>query len=220
MSVISDSTAVSAGVLTKSLGGAEVMGKDDFLRLLVTQLQNQDPLNPSDPTEFTAQLAQFSSLEQLFAVNENLGRVATNSLEMERLSALSMIGKEVVSGGGTFTFNGQAAILGYQLDVPASEVSLHVLDGSGRNIATLPTQATHAGEHFITWDGTGLNGDIVPPGDYQVVARALDNAKESLPAAALVKSTINGVDMLRGGNWLVSDSGHFRLQDIVSVRGH
>ena len=220
MSAISESTAVSQNILTKSLGGAEVMGKDDFLKLLVTQLQNQDPLNPSDPTEFTAQLAQFSSLEQLFAVNENLGRVATNSLEMERISALSMIGKEVVSGGGAFTFNGQAATLGYQLDVPASEVSLHVLDGTGRNIATIPAAAVHAGEHFISWDGRGLNGDIVAPGDYQVVVKALDAKKETMPAAALVKSTIKGVDMLGGKNFLVSDSGHFRLQDIVSVRGH
>ncbi|WP_305043276.1 flagellar hook assembly protein FlgD [Geoalkalibacter sp.] len=218
MSVISESTAAGGGVLTKNLGNGAVMGKDDFLRLLVTQLQNQDPLNPQDPTEFTAQLAQFSSLEQLFAVNDNLGRMAQGSLEMERLSALSMIGTEAVSGSGAFSFNGNPVNLGIQLDIPAHEVSLHVLDANGRNLANIPVGAAGAGEHFVSWDGTGLNGDKLPPGNYQVVTRALNASEEIVPSKALVKSRITGVDMVGGTNWLVSNSGNFRLQDIVSVR--
>ncbi|WP_305045779.1 flagellar hook assembly protein FlgD [Geoalkalibacter sp.] len=219
MSVISATSAAGGGALTKNLGNGAVMGKDDFLRLLVTQLQNQDPLNPQDPTEFTAQLAQFSSLEQLFAVNDNLGRMAQGSLEMERLSALSMIGTEAVSASGGFSFKGHPVNLGFQLDIPAHEVSLHVLDATGRNLANIPVGAAAAGEHFVGWDGTGLNGDKLPPGDYQVVARALNASEESIPAKALVKTRITGVDMIGGVNWLVSDSGNFRLRDIQSVRG-
>ncbi|MDO3378074.1 flagellar hook assembly protein FlgD [Geoalkalibacter halelectricus] len=218
MTVIADTQAVASGSLTKSLAGGSVMGKDDFLLLLVTQLQNQDPMNPQDPTEFTAQLAQFSSLEQLFAINDNLGLMAGSSMEMERLSALSMIGKEAVSGNGAFAFNGTSATLGYKLDSTAHEVSLHILDATGRNVANLPAAATSAGEHFLTWNGVGLNGQKVAPGEYQVVVRALDAAEETMPAKPLVKSVITGVDMLGGTNWLVSDNGNFRLKDIVSVR--
>ncbi|SDL68293.1 flagellar basal-body rod modification protein FlgD [Geoalkalibacter ferrihydriticus] len=218
MTMIADTQAVATGSLTKSLAGGSVMGKDDFLLLLVTQLQNQDPMDPQDPTEFTAQLAQFSSLEQLFAINDNLGLMAGSSIEMERLSALSMIGKEAVSGGGFFNFNGSSATLGYQLEVGAHEASLHVLDATGRNVANLPASGTNPGEHFLTWDGTGLNGQKVAPGEYQVVARALNANEETIPTKPLVKSVITGVDMLGGTNWLVSDNGNFRLKDIVSVR--
>lgn len=65
----------------------DIMGKEDFLTLLVTQLQNQDPLNPDDPTEFTAQLAQFSSLEQLFNINESMDEVVSSVSDSQKLSA-------------------------------------------------------------------------------------------------------------------------------------
>ncbi len=219
MSAITETAAAAGGgALTKTLAGGSVMGKDDFLRLLVTQLQNQDPLNPQDPTEFTAQLAQFSSLEQLFSVNENLGKVVSSSQEMERMSALSLIGKEVVSDSGAFHFNGKPLALGYELGASAHEVSLHVLDGNGRNLATLPAPETSRGEHYLSWDGTGLDGQPVAAGDYQVVVRAVNAQEEAVPATGLVKSTISGVDMIGGVNWLVSEAGDFQLKDIVSVR--
>jgi flagellar basal-body rod modification protein FlgD len=201
MSSVSDVTTAGGGVLTKNLGGGAVMGKDDFLKLLVTQLKNQDPLKPQDPTEFTAQLAQFSSLEQLFAVNESLEKMAAGSAETERLSALSMIGKEVVSEGGRLRYSGEPLNLGYRLDTPAHEVSLHVLDDSGRNLAS-----------------SGLDGNQLAAGEYQLVVKAVDANEEATPASALVKSTITGLEMAGGQNKLVSAAGDFLLKDIVSVR--
>ncbi len=69
----------------------DVLGKDDFLQLLVAQLQHQDPLKPMDSTEFTAQLAQFSSLEQLYNVNDNLGELGTNQLTMNNTQTKAII---------------------------------------------------------------------------------------------------------------------------------
>ena len=218
MSSVSDVTTAGGGVLTKNLGGGAVMGKDDFLKLLVTQLKNQDPLKPQDPTEFTAQLAQFSSLEQLFAVNESLEKMAAGSAETERLSALSMIGKEVVSEGGRLRYSGEPLNLGYRLDTPAHEVSLHVLDDSGRNLASIPAGETGTGEHFVSWDGSGLDGNQLAAGEYQLVVKAVDANEEATPASALVKSTITGLEMAGGQNKLVSAAGDFLLKDIVSVR--
>ncbi|MDY6850388.1 MAG: flagellar hook assembly protein FlgD [Thermodesulfobacteriota bacterium] len=220
MSAITDTTnatAAASGSFAQAMG-AGTMGKEDFLLLLVTQLQNQDPMNPEDPTEFTAQLAQFSSLEQLFEVNNNLGEVVTSSGEMERLSALSMIGKEVVADNGQFRFSGEPMKLGYRLESEASDVSLHVIDGNGVNKASIPVQETAAGEHFIDWDGSGLDGNPLPEGDYQLVVKALNAQDEILPTEALVKSTIRGVDMRGDGHWLVSDAGEFLLGHIASVR--
>ncbi len=218
MTDVSSVTGGAAQGLASALTGGATMGKDDFLKLLVTQLQNQDPLNPSDPTEFTAQLAQFSSLEQLFAVNDNLEQMSASSGDVERLSALSLIGKEVVSTSGEFRLGNAGASLGYRLDVPASEVSLHVLDPSGRAVATIPATETGSGDHFLSWDGLDANGRAVPPGDYSLVVRATSGEDETVPATTLVKGTVTGVDLGAAGSVLVSDAGDFRLKDVASVR--
>jgi len=81
---------------TNATSGADIMGKEDFLTLLVAQLQNQDPMNPDDPTEFTSQLAEFSSLEQLFNLNESIDGLADVQQKSDRLSSMELIGKEVV----------------------------------------------------------------------------------------------------------------------------
>lgn len=218
MADVSGISTASGQGLAKSLTGGNNLGKEDFLKLLVTQLQNQDPLNPSDPTEFTAQLATFSSLEQLFAVNANLGKMAASSGDIERLSALGLIGKEVVSTSGGFRLGAEGVELGYHLDVPASEVSLSILDGSGRAVAALAPPSTAAGEHFLRWNGTNFTGQALPPGDYTLVAQARAADESSVPAKALVKGTVTGVDLGASGSVLVSNAGDFRLKDVASVR--
>lgn len=218
MADVSGISAAAGQGLAKSLTGGNNLGKEDFLKLLVTQLQNQDPLNPSDPTEFTAQLATFSSLEQLFTVNANLGKMAASSGDIERLSALGLIGKEVVSTSGDFRLGTEGVELGYHLDVPASEVSLSILDGSGRAVAALTPTSTAAGDHFIRWNGTGFSGQQLPPGKYSLVAQARAADESSVPARALVKGTVTGVDLGSSGSVLVSNAGDFRLKDVASVR--
>ena len=219
MTAVSDvNQAGMNSFLEQATGSKNALGKDDFLTLLVTQLQNQDPLNPSDPTEFTAQLAQFSSLEQLFAANESLGKMAAANSDVERLSALSVIGKTVVSDSGQFRLGESPVELGYRLETPASEVSLHVLDGTGRAVAEIPCSETGAGEHFLSWDGRNAEGDLVPAGEYSLVARAVTGKEEAVESAALVRGKVTGVDLGSSGSLLVSTAGDFRLGDVVSVR--
>ncbi len=90
-----DSSAVSTE--TQTSASAEILGKDDFLNLLVTQLQHQDPLNPAESTEFTAQLAQFSSLEQLNNINDNLKNMELFQTSVTNSQAVSYIGKEITA---------------------------------------------------------------------------------------------------------------------------
>lgn len=218
MTEISSVSSASNFGPAKSLTGGSNLGKEDFLKLLVTQLQNQDPLNPSDPTEFTAQLATFSSLEQLFTVNANLGKMAASSGDIERLSALGLIGKEVVSTSGAFRLGHEGVEFGYRLAVPATEVALSVLDAGGRAVATLTPAKTAAGDHFVRWDGTNFSGQKLPPGDYTLVAQARAGKEEMVPVKTLVKGTVTGVDLGSSGSLLVSSAGDFRLKDIAGVR--
>lgn len=201
--------------LTSSLEGT-AMGKEDFLKLLVAQLQHQDPMNPSDATEFTAQLAQFSSLEQLFAVNENLAEMSSSNGELKRMSALSMIGNYIVSEEKGFRFNGDTAEIGYRLDNNATEVRIHIEDEFGRTVASIEGAET-AGEHFYNWDGTDSTGQIVPPGKYSIFLSATGLDDEIISATPLVKGKVTGVDLDDKGHVLVTNAGDFRLDSITRV---
>lgn len=221
MADINGVSSTSTGTLNfSSLSGA-TMGKEDFLKLLVAQLQNQDPLNPQDATEFTSQMAQFSSLEQLIGINEGVGGLSATSGEVEKLSALSLIGKGVVAESAGFqlgeagTLNGQ---IGFHLDDAATKVDVTIVNESGRIVATMPPQAAPAGDNYLAWDGLGADGQPLPAGQYYLAVAADDGSGNSLTATPLVSGTITGVDFDSGGSLLYSAIGQFRMADVSSVR--
>ncbi len=193
------------------------LGKDDFLQLLVAQLQNQDPLNPADPTEFTAQLAQYSSLEQLFTVNDNLETLTTLSSDMERLSALSLVGRSVVSTGGELRYGGGEAVLGYRLPDAVTGGQLQVLDDRGAAVANISLQELGAGDHFLRWDGVDDSGQVLPPGEYRLAVAARQGEMVYNQGEPLTVGTVNGVDFDPAGSILVTDAGDFRLRDVTEV---
>jgi flagellar basal-body rod modification protein FlgD len=215
-SVSSVSNSNNAGSLS-ALGGS-TMGKEDFLTLLVAQLQNQDPLNPSDPTEFTAQLAQFSSLEQLFTVNESLTGLTSATQSQQQLSALSLIGREAVFDSNSFRLGAEDVTLGYNLETTADRVELHVQDSSGKSVAVLKPADKTAGTHFVTWDGLDGSGRQVAAGNYTLSILALDPAEEGIAAQPRFKGRITGVDLQSSGSTLVTASGNYTLSDMVGVR--
>ena len=209
-------TAVAAGVKNESASKTS-MGKEDFLTLLVTQLQNQDPLNPDDPTEFTAQLAQFSSLEQLFTLNESMDSLVASNAGSDKLSTLNTIGKEVAYHSGSFNFSGDPQEIGYQLDGPASEITLS-LQQNGSTITTLHGTELTKGNHFITWDGLAENGTPAPVGKYEIVISAKATDGESVAAAPIIRSEVTGVDLEgESGGILITHAGDINFNEILGV---
>jgi flagellar basal-body rod modification protein FlgD len=193
------------------------LGKEDFLLLLVAQLQNQDPLNPNDPTEFTAQLAQFSSLEQLFTLNEGMSSLVAANANADQLSTLSTIGKDVAYYGADFTFSGEPVELGYQLDGPASEVTL-TLSQNGMVIATLAGEELTAGSHYLQWDGLLEDGTPAPVGDYTIALQAKATSEESVAAAPLIRAEVTGVDLGEAdGGTLITTAGEVPFNSILGV---
>lgn len=206
-------TQTTENLFASSIQGS-ALGKEDFLKLLVSQMQNQDPLNPSDPTEFTAQLAQFSSLEQLTNISNGLEKMASS----RDLGALSFIGRDVIAEQTGFHLGEGPVRLGYRLDSPAEEVTVFVRDNLDRTVARIPGTELGAGEHFLTWDGRDSNGQALPPGDYKLMVSALDGQEEAVDSTALVKARVGGVDLDHSGYLLRTDAGNFALNSVKSVR--
>jgi len=208
----------SQGLGMKQATGGQELGKQDFLKLLVTQLENQDPLNPSDPAKFSSQLAQFSSLEQMTNINQNIKDMAQSTEAMDRMTSLSMLGKEVVLENNTFTLGSEPVELGYGLQEAAEQVTLKVKNASGKTVAEVQGGDTSAGRHFATWDGTGLNGQKLPEGDYSFQVEITRNGEQQT-GTSLLRSKVTGVDDLGGSNTLLTPMGEVKLQDVLQVKG-
>jgi flagellar basal-body rod modification protein FlgD len=219
MSTVSSATAVAATSQANSSSISEAaMGKEDFLTLLVAQLQNQDPLNPSDPTEFTAQLAQFSSLEQLFTINKSISEMVEMQGQNSSAYALNMIGQNAVVVGNEFELNGESTQLGFELDSAAAGATLYVMDENGVTVKTFEETALSAGNHFIEWDGTNDAGVTVASGQYRLVATANYGNGSELPANTLVVSEVRGVDLDSENPRIITNQGNYDLNEVKSVR--
>lgn len=214
MSAISGIDTGNTAPATSTQAKDVSMGKEDFLTLLVAQLENQDPMNPADATEFTAQLAQFSQLEQLANMNESLQGLNTMSNEMERMSALSLIGTVVIAQTEEFSFSGEAMELGYDLEMPADDVKLYVLSQTGATVATLSAPDGSPGQHFIEWDGTDDAGMPLERGDYELVIRAVDADERVVDSASLIKGLVYGVDLDPSGSLLETSSGPVKMSKV------
>ena len=172
----------------------DVLGKDDFLQLLVAQLQNQDPLNPMESTEFTAQLAQFSSLEQLYNVNDNLSDLGTSQLTMNNTQTVSMIGKKAWAYGNIIPWSDEAATdIHFGLGGDAVETVVNIYNAQGDFVKTISAGPMEAGSQSVSWDGTDSEGDSVPEGFYQFEVLAADAKGSSVTTEAFIVGVVTGV---------------------------
>jgi len=218
MTTVSGVNQTASNNITGSLTGGNSLGKDDFLLLLVTQLQNQDPLNPQDPTEFTSQLAQYSSLEQLFTVNDQLQQLETTNGNVVQLNALGLMGQSVVVQSDTFELGDNPVTLGFNLSEDVDEVQFTVQNSDGKEVATFDGTNLSAGEHFVQWDGTDSSGAALPAGDYQIKIQTRRDGETTSDASSLVKTTVNGVDLNGGGSMVVTDLGEYNLAQGAKAR--
>ena len=165
------------------------LGKDDFLQLLTVQLKFQDPLNPLQDTDFIAQMAQFSSLEQLQNMNQSLDRSRSSEEQLHAAFrnnlAVSLVGKTVQIPTAEVSYDGDnAAEVSYRLDSGASRARLQVLDATNRLVREFELPAT-ATRGSVEWDGRSHLDTEVPPGAYRVLVLAEDFAGRPVGAEAL-----------------------------------
>lgn len=196
------------------------MNKDDFLKLFVTQLQNQDPLNPQDGTQFIGQLAQLTQVEQAYNTNTNLQNMLNQAGNSTTLAALSLIGKDVEAPGSQLELkSGTPATISLRLAQAAQQVAVTIKDGNGATVKTLTAGAKGAGDSSLVWDGTNDAGTQLGAGAYSFSVSAKNASGATVESTGLVRGRVDGVDM--SGSIPVLSIGKLKLSldDLTSVTG-
>jgi flagellar basal-body rod modification protein FlgD len=198
-------------------GPSKTLGKDDFLRLLMAQMSNQDPLSPTDDTAFIAQLAQFSSVEQLQSANENLGNLLLAQAAANQTSAAGLVGKDVQFRTTEVQLGTGPATLSAQLDSAATSVSATISDSTGHVVRTLDAGSSPAGALSLAWDGRDESGSPVGPGAYTVSITALDARGNAVPVTQSATGRVSGISFAGGVPRLVVDGQQISLSDVIEI---
>lgn len=219
MILSSVSNAASAADGTKSGAAAESLQDDlnRFLNLLVTQLKNQDPLDPMDSNEFTSQLVQFASVEQQIYQNSNLEKLV-NVQETNQISSMvNFIDKTVeVEGQRIPLENGQAE---FSYTMPAGARSASVLIRNSAGITVFEQDATlDQGRHTFNWDGRNKSGQQVEDGEYLAVVTGLSNQNELLKISQTAYGRVTGIGIEDGKASLFLGNIEVPQTNVLSVK--
>jgi flagellar basal-body rod modification protein FlgD len=196
-SAVSSSTSSTSSTSSFGLATAAnaALGESDFLKLLVAQMKNQDPLSPQDNTEFVAELAQFSNLEQTQGINDRLDLLAIQSRGQSNAQVASLIGQEATVKGSavTTTGDGAAVPVNFTLAESSATTDVTISDSSGNTLQTIKLGAEKAGLVTINWDGRDSTGTLQPSGSYNVTVKASTSAGASVSVDQNCTSVVTGI---------------------------
>ncbi len=214
-----DPVSTSNNVTTNVSANKSSLGKDDFLKLMIAQLKNQDPLNPMDGTAYAAQLAQFSSLEQLTNLNSNITKTMetnqslTQSINSTMLATL--IGKDVKLSGNELEIAGQKSIkFDYTLPQAAASVSLKIYNSAGALVKTISGAPNSFGDNKLSLD---LSDNTLANGSYTYSLEAVDANGKSITTTAYKEGTISGVRYTTNGTVLLIDGAEYSMSTIAEI---
>ena len=194
----------------------DALGQEAFLTMLVAQLQNQDPLNPMEGSDFSAQLAQFSQLEQLINLNESMDSFATSFGKTAEGDAMGYIGKQVTGNVNMMRVD-QGSVTGgfYELSQPG-DVLVTIMDSDGTPVKTMFEGQQNSGSHMISWDGTDNNGNAVTDGSYEYTVMA-NTGYGYIEVPSMVTGTVEGIAYSDSKPYLVVEGVLLDPASVTSV---
>jgi flagellar basal-body rod modification protein FlgD len=202
---------VSSGT-TNAAATNKVLGQDDFLKMLIAQLQNQDPLNPLQGADFAAQLAQFSSLDQLTQMNTQLSALTSSLSSTNNSQLVGLIGNAVVANGNSITVSGATTQLAYNLSQNARQGTIKINDSQGNLVQTLAFGSQQAGSNTMNW-----NTASVQPGTYTFTVSAVDAKGGPVTASTMTTGLVTGVTFQNGVPYLSVNGQSIAFGDILYI---
>lgn len=194
------------------------LGKDDFMKLFIAQMQSQDPMNPQDATQMSAQMAQFNSLEQMMNLNKTLESMLKGQSTDRAVSMVNYIGKEVDLGNGMLKWDKNTLTKSiFEVEQPLANAFVEVRDAGGLVIAQQDLGNLMPGEHNVRWDGKLKDGSPANSGVYNfsLVGKTVEGGDVQIPIKAKVKVT--GIDLKTEGGAFFTEIGKIDINDIASV---
>ena len=201
-----------------SATGTSALGQDSFLKLLTTQLQYQDPLNPMENSEFVAQLAQFSSLEELQGLSDGMESLYLVNMSQNNASMTNLIGKDIVATGDEFHYDGEGdQELHFDASGAAASSTVTITDADGKVVFSGKAGALASGDGSYTWDGKTTSGAQCEAGDYTFAVSAEDSDGASVEVTEQLVGTVDGMDLSSGTPMLTVDGIPLELSAIQSL---
>jgi len=216
-----DTASIYNRINEKTETKTENEGKTDFLKLLVAQLNNQNPLDPQDGSEFMSQLAQLEMVQGIEELNSSFGGFSENMLSNQALQATTLVGRNVLIVADTGSMQmGEPLTGSIALPADATSVTLNVFNDKGELVRELQLGGHEQSNLAFSWDGIGDNGEAMPAGEYSVVAQASINGKNTeVPTA--INFNVNSVTLDQKGGTLLNLDGQAKvafLSDVLQIR--
>ena len=215
-------TAANVAQAQAAAAGATAAGKpngnelqDRFLKLLVTQMKNQDPLNPLDNAQVTSQLAQISTVGGIDKLNNTISGLSSSLLASQSLQSANIIGRDVYALGSTLSLNGKATG-GFDLKQDADRVFVQITDGAGVLVRTLQLPAAKAGMSAFEWDGKTDGGLTAPNGTY-VFQLTAARGNVTIPVEPLMAGRVGGVSLGNGVKLNLEGGGEIGMADLKRI---
>jgi flagellar basal-body rod modification protein FlgD len=218
--LVGASSATSSTAASSALPSS-ALDQNSFLKLLMAQMQNQDPTAPTDSTTFVTQLAQFTQVQQVTAQTSTLTNIQNQLQSLGTAQATNLVGKTVTVNGNSMAFNGTfASPANVTLAGAASTVTVAVQDSQGNTVRTMSLAAAPAGPLSITWDGKEDSGQSAPAGTYTAAVTAASSTGQSVGVSTTATGVVTQVALNNGSPTLTLSSGaSVPVSQLASVAG-
>ncbi|MBI3529248.1 MAG: flagellar hook assembly protein FlgD [Betaproteobacteria bacterium] len=215
MTTIAELQSTLGASTAKASTSSAADAQDRFLKLLVTQMQNQDPLNPMDNAQVTTQLAQLNTVTGIEQLNKTLGQMAASSAAQQSLQAAMLVGREVLVAGNQISFSGQPVRFGVDLPQAVDGMTIDIADSKGNVVESFQTGAQPQGATTLEWDGLDASGTALPAGKYVVSAKA-SSGSAAVTATTLISGKVQSVGSAADGSiqLQLSGAGNVGIADI------
>ena len=222
MSLVTSSVSELLAPKSEPPKSRDIASKEEFLQLLVMQLKHQDPLNPMEPENFSAQLAQFSSLEQLLNINSTLTKSQNGNVLLAQAISNSLtanlIGKSIKSAGDTINhISGKGEKINFTLENDAEDVIIEIRDINGLVIEKIAKNKLKKGENWVEWDGKDLNGLPASSGYYIINIIAKDYLKNDVGVIKYITGKVDAVRFVDGKAYLLVNGSEIDISNVSEV---